>query len=262
MLSDSRRFVLVIALLALASGVTWAERWRLESRVSADLSGDATPRDGELASPAEGAPQREFVYFLDVEGWYRVTPYETAVSSPYDLTADTTEAMSERLPERVGDWVQVGADEYLAEDPAVVYYLGSPTVALQRTYRDSSGQNLTLAIIGNKGEESFLLFSHTPETCYPGRLWQVADSHREAAFLDEGEMSAQYLLTEHADTGQQLVVLYWYLWNSPQRRSDDGVLSVRVNLFVPPDQSAEATLGRAWDFIRSLYPATIPWERF
>jgi hypothetical protein len=263
MLSNSRRFVLVVALLAAAVAVTWAQRWSLDVTASAQLPRPAgeVPSDDSI-SGTEATPVPEFVYFLDVEGWYRVTPYETVVSSPFDLTPDSSEAMSESLPDKVGDWLRVGPDEYVAEDPAVVYYLGNPTVALQRAYQDSSGQKLTLAIIGNRGEESYLLFSHTPETCYPGRLWQVSESRRESAFIDDRQMHAQYLLTEHADTGQKLMVLYWYQWESPQRRSEDGVLSVRVNLFVPPDQDVETTLNRAWDFVKALYPATIPWERF
>jgi hypothetical protein len=67
----------------------------------------------------------------------------------------------------------VGEDRYVADDPAVVFYLKNPSVALERTYQDPSGQQLTLTLIGNRGEDSYLLFSHTPETCYPGRLWQV-----------------------------------------------------------------------------------------
>ena len=58
------------------------------------------------------------------------------------------------------------------------------------------------------------------------------------------------------------MVLYWYQWDSPQRDSEDGVLSVRVNLFIPPGQSEEAALARAWDFVSELFPVTIPWDRF
>ena len=58
------------------------------------------------------------------------------------------------------------------------------------------------------------------------------------------------------------MVLYWYLWADPQRDSENGVLSVRVNLFIPPDQTEEEVLTRAWDFVRVLFPVTVPWERF
>jgi hypothetical protein len=255
MLTNTRRPILVIALLLLGVALTWGQRLTSAGRLSSAL-----PPASEVQNPALEAPQ--YTYFLDIEGWYRITPYETVVRSPYDLTGNTTEALAAALPATIGTWQQVGEDTDIADDPAIVYYLNHPTVALQRTYRDPSGQNLTLAIIGNKGEDSFLLFSHTPETCYPGRLWQVVENRRESALLDDRPMHAQFLLTQHAETGEKLMVLFWYLWDNPQRDSQAGVLSVRVNLFVPPGESEEAVLAHAWDFVGALFPTTIPWQRF
>lgn len=254
MRSGPARYLLVIFLLLLALGLTWAQRWRTETRAA------VLPDDGASTPAPEAAD--EYIYFLDVEGWYRITPYETVVRSPYDFRGGSNEALSAALPRTVGLWEQVGEDAYIADDAAVVYYLNHPTVALERTYRHPSAQNLTLTVIGNRGEDSFLLFSHTPETCYPGQLWNVVEKRRESAFLDEGEMHAQYLLTEHAETGQQLMVLFWYLWDNPQRDSRDGVLSVRVNVYLDQDQRPDDALAHAWDFVRALFPTTIPWERF
>lgn len=238
----------------LAVSLAWGQRWSMAAKL-------------ETKAPATSAEQAaetvlEFTYFVDTEGWYRITPYETAVRSEYDFTGSTTEKVAQALPASLGKWQQIGPDEYLGDDPAVVFYLKHPTVAFQRTFEDPSGQRLTLAVIGNKGEDSFLLFSHTPETCYPGRLWQVVENRRESAALDGQLMHAQYILTEHAETHQKLMVLFWYLWDNPQRDSKDGVLSIRVNLFIPPDGSEETILDQAWDFIRQLFPETVPWERF
>ncbi|HSJ53286.1 MAG TPA: EpsI family protein, partial [Anaerolineae bacterium] len=200
--------------------------------------------------------------FVDVEGWYRITPYEAVVASPYDLGASTTAGMAAALPSELGAWHQAGPDQDLGADPAVTYYLKQPTVALQRTYQDGAGQEVDLVLIGNRGQDSFLLFSHTPETCYPGRLWQIVENRRESAFLDERQMVAQYLLTRHAESGEQLLVLYWYLWQSPARDPEDGVLSLRVNVRLAPGESPTAGLERAWDLVRALFPATVAWERF
>lgn len=256
MRSGSPRYLLVIVLLLVGVVLTWGQRW------SAEASMPALPTDPAAAtqSPAAGGP--DHVYFVDVEGWYRITPYEAVVQSPYDLTGSSSEAMAAALPARLGEWQQAGEDQVIADDPAIVTYLNHPTVALQRVYEDPSGQSLTLAIVGNVGEDSFLLFSHTPETCYPGRLWQVIVNRRESALLDERPMYAQYLLTQHAETGEKLMVLYWYLWDDPQRDSREGVLSMRVNVYLAPGQTEEEALDRAWDFVRALFPATIPWERF
>jgi Protein of unknown function (DUF3485) len=256
MLSSARRYLLIVLLLSVVAGFTWAQRWSLAAR----LRTEAVIAADEGSKPA--AQVQESIYFLDIEGWYRITPYETVVRSPYDLTADTTEAMAATLPTTLGTWQQLGVDEYIGDDPAVVFYLKQPTVALQRTYQDPSGRQITLAIIGNKGEDSYLLFSHTPETCYPGRLWQVIENRRESALLDDQPMYAQYLLTQHAETGEQLLVLFWYLWDNPQRDAQDGVLSMRLNLFLGPGESKEIVLARAWDFIRQIFPSTVRWERF
>jgi EpsI family protein len=253
MFAGSRRYLLVIALLLVGISLTWGQRWKSTAQVASQ------PQESAQASVQQ---TETFTYFIDVEGWYRITPYETVVRSPYDLTADSTETMAAALPSTLGEWQQVGPDQYIGDDPAVVYYLGQPTVALQRTYQDPSGQKVTLIIVGNKGEDSFLLFSHTPETCYPGQLWQVVENRRESAMLDDQPMHAQYLLTEHAQTGEQLMVLFWYLWDNPQRDSRDGVLSIRVNLFLAPGQTEEEALAQIWSFVRVLFPRTIPWERF
>ncbi len=250
MFSFARRSVLIVLLLLVAVVVS-----RLGTRPA-------------VAPPAQGEPQgtvaaaAEHVYFLDVEGWYRITPYETVVASPYDLAAESTAALAAALPATLGGWRQVGADQDVSDDPAVVEFLNHPTVALQRTYQDAAGQAATLVLIGNKGQDSFLLFSHTPETCYPGRLWQIVASRRESALLDDRPMYAQYLLTEQAESGDRLLVLYWYLWTGPERDAEDGVLSVRVNVHLAPGQAEDEALARAWDLVRALFPATIPWERF
>jgi hypothetical protein len=258
MFSRSPRYLLIIILLLAGVGLTWGQRWTAAARLSA---GPSAPPGAAVQGP-NAEPVAEHVYFLDIEGWYRITPYETVVRSRYDLTGDTTEAIARALPATLGDWQQVGGDQYIGDDPAVVEFLNHPTVALQRVYEDAAGHKVTLDIIGNKGEDSFLLFSHTPETCYPGRLWQVIEKRRESALLDGEPMHAQYLLTQHAQSGYKLMVLFWYLWDSPQRSSVDGVLSVRVNVYLPSDGDEGASLEQAWGFIRELFPETVPWDRF
>ena len=258
MLSRSPRYLLIIALLLAGVGLTWGQRWSAAAKLSAELP---APSDSAAQGASAESPP-EHIYFLDIEGWYRITPYETVVRSRYDLPGGTTEGVAEALPTTLGKWQQVGQDQYIGDDPAVVEFLNHPTVALQRVYEDAAGYKVTLNIIGNKGEDSFLLFSHTPETCYPGRLWQVVENRRESALLDGEPMHAQYLLTQHAQSGEKLMVLFWYLWDNPQRSSEDGVLSVRVNLYLPPDGDEGASLEQAWGFIRELFPETVPWDRF
>jgi hypothetical protein len=267
----ARRYLVIIALLLIGVGLTWQQHWSSarNASIAVPTGQTASPLRGETEGETAGygsapgdPPLPQHVYFVDVEGWYRITPYERAVSSAYDLTGDTTEAIATALPTTIAEWHQVGPDRHVADDPSVVFYLKNPTVALERTYEDRTGLDVTLTLIGNKGEDSYLLFSHTPETCYPGRLWQVVEQRQESAVIDNQTMYAQYLLTQHAETGRKLMVLYWYLWDNSERDSREGVLSMRVNLFIPPDQTEEAALARAWDLIRGLFPTTVPWQRF
>ncbi|MBN1890268.1 MAG: exosortase [Thermoflexales bacterium] len=251
----SRSFVVIVALLAASTLIAWGQRWLVASRLPPPMTTVAGRQDN---SPLPAA----HVYFVDLEGWYRITPYETAVNSPYDLTSRTNQALGAALPAALGEWQQVGPARSLADDPLVVEYLGHPSLAFQRDYQDASGQKLSLVIIGNEGDDSFLLFSHTPEICYPSSSWRIIENCRESAVLDDRPMYARYLLTEFTQTGERLVVLYWYLWDNAQRDSRDGVLSMRVNVYVLPGQSEAAALARAWDFVRQLFPATVAWKRF
>lgn len=255
MRADTRRYLVIIALLVAGTAVSWGQRW-------AAGSGGPVPAGPAEGTPPPGTSAPWYTYFVDVEGWYRITPYEAAVSSRYDLTGGNTEAIAAALPATMGDWQQVGDDEYIGDDPAVVTYLNHPTVALQRTYQGPGGQRLVLAVVGNEGEDSFLLFSHTPETCYPGRLWRMLENRQESITIGEQPVHARYLRMEHQETGERLLVLFWYLWDNPQRDSRDGVLSMRLNLFVAPGESEETTLERGWAFFRQLFPDALPWERF
>jgi hypothetical protein len=264
MLSAARRALLILGLLLAGVAFAWSQHWFLASRPP-----EAPPQAPTLAAgsqtPEVGRPDTfglACTYFLDVEGWYRITPYETVVRSAYDLAADANEALTADLPRRVDGWVQAGDDVYVNNDPSVIEYLGHPTIALSRTYQDSAGHYLTLSLLGNSGEDSYLLFSHTPETCLPGRLWKIVARDRKAIPIDDRSLYVQYLLTEYPGTDQRQIALYWYLWDTPERDSRAGVLSMRLYLFVSPGESEDDVLARAGDFLRQLFPSTIAWDRF
>lgn len=251
MRADTRRYLVVIALLALGLVLAWRAPG---PRRPGDTPTGAAPR-------VEPSPP-EYTYFCDVEGWYRITPQEAVLRSSYDLTAETTGAVAAALPRVLGEWQQVGEDQDLGTDPAVIEYLHHPPVALQRTYRHADGQRLVLALLGNSGEDSYLLFSHTPETCYPGRLWQTVESGLESTSIAGQAIEVRYLLAEHLETRERLVVMFWYLWDNAERDARQGVLSMRLNLWVPEGESERAVLARGWDFFRLLFPVALPWDRF
>jgi hypothetical protein len=248
-------------------GVALVQRWLLAAEPPAGVPASGTPSlalspgQGEGPSPEPTGPAG-YTYFVDVDGWYRITPYETVVRSPFDFTSLTGEELADALPAAVGRWQQAGPNVDLRQDPGVISYLGHPTVALSQSYQDAAGHYLSLSILGNLGDDSFLLFSHTPETCMPGQLWNVVEKRRESAVIDDRPIYAQYLLTRHAQTGEQQMALYWYLWDNPDRDSKKGVLSMRVYSYLGEGETPDDALARAWDFVRALFPATIPWSRF
>jgi hypothetical protein len=246
-------------------GAALAQRWLLAPKPPAVAPVTPTlplsPGPGGGASP-EAEPALGFTYFVDVDGWYRITPYETVVRSPFDFTSLSGEELAGALPATVGRWQQAGPHADLRQDPGVLLSLGRPTVALSQSYQDAAGHFLSLSILGNLGDDSFLLFSHTPETCLPGQLWNVVEKRRESAVIDDRPIYAQYLLTRHAQTGEQQMALYWYLWDNPDRDSKKGVLSMRVYSYIGEGETPDDALARAWDFVRALFPATIPWSRF
>lgn len=191
-------------------------------------------------------------YFADVEGWYRITPHEAAVVSPYDLTL---EALPAALPMRLGPWQ--GEDRPIG--PEIVEWFDAPVVALQRAYTDERGRLVWVAIFGHRGPASFRLFEHTPASCYPLSGWSLSAQALEAVRLGKGTMYAQRSYARSGD--DELVVLYWYLWDNPRRDPRDGVLSIRVS--APVAGSREETLRLLKeDFIPRLFTAVIPWHRF
>jgi hypothetical protein len=60
---------------------------------------------------------------------------------------------------------------------------------------------------------------------------------------------------------QRLVVLYWYLWDNPQRNPDDGVLSIRISTPIVESDAATLRLLKA-RFVPLLFTDVLPWHRF
>lgn len=201
------------------------------------------------------APPQSHVVFADIEGWYRETPHEVALRTPYDLTLD---ALPESLPLNIGPW----AGEEREHDPAVDEWFRDPELSIERTYRRFDGEIVWLSAFGSRGTKSYHLFEHTPETCYPLGGWNIQLFEPRAFEL--GGQSDQ-LTTNYGEAlnqdGQQLVFVYLYIWRDPGRDPEAGVLSLR--LASPVRHSVEATRAAlAQDFLTRLFPSTHGWSRF
>ncbi len=231
--------LLVILLLAVMGvGPVVYVNWREQQ--SATLPAPAT-------SAGEPAP---YVYFIDVEGYYNLTQYERAVASPYDLSWDHLAD----LPLTIGEWqgspVPVG--------PEITEWFDTPDITLRRLYVNSRGQTVWLSFFGSQGRKSYTLFEHTPVTSYPAAGWTLLDSQVAGVAIRRGQVYVQKAVLEK--DGEQRTVLYWYLWNDPNRDPQKGLLTVRLHAVSQGNQAE--TLEVAAGFLRLLFPEAVSWHRF
>jgi len=243
---DSARYLIVVALLAGALGA-----WLLISQGLASPRPAPVAQSGEVAGDAGGNATE--VVLVDVEGWYRRTTYERALSTAIDFTL--REDLFEGIPRELGGWRSDGADSPMG--PTVDEWYDNPEVATTREYRDDSGNRLFFSIIGSRGGKSFHLFEHTALTCYPGSGWRIVDVGLESVDIGDSSVSVQRVITEKNEARR--VVLYWYLWTDPERVPESGILSVTLHANV--SESDEQTLTSLKDFFRLLFPAVMPWRR-
>ena len=201
---------------------------------------------------SEATVEASHLFFIDTEGWYRITDHETAVLSPYDLRI---EALPEALPLEIGPW----HGEEMPVSPATRTWFDNPEVAFQRAYRNARGDLVWLSVFGSRGPKSFRLFEHTPKTCYPLAGWRMRREDVDAIPIGAGKFYAQRGFAANGE--QQLVVLYWYLWDNPQRDPADGVLSFRVSTPIRTTE-AEALHVLKADFLPRLFTDVVPWHRF
>ncbi|MBI3740923.1 MAG: hypothetical protein HY257_04100, partial [Chloroflexi bacterium] len=89
-------------------------------------------------------------YLIDVAGWYEITPNESAVFSPFDLSIEGLKS----LPATVGSW----RGEPYDMGPAIDQWFENPDLALSNFYRDDRGHQAWLSVFGSRGRKSYVLF--------------------------------------------------------------------------------------------------------
>lgn len=235
------RFGLVISLLLAALGTSVITRRMVPN---AELA-QAGP--GSTAAGAGGQ-----VYFVDTEGWYRITDNERAVVSPFLLNLD---ALPDSLPMDLGAW----HGKPLPLEPEVAQWFDTPDVADRREYRNAEGDIVWLSVFGSRGPKSFRLFEHTPATCYPLSGWTMVQQDQDTVPIGNGELLAQRGLAVNGP--HELIVLYLYVWDSPNRDPADGVVSIRVAAPIRTDQAETLRLVKQ-DFLPRLFTDVVPWRRF
>jgi hypothetical protein len=216
--------------------------------------------------PERGRSEPGHVVYLDIEGWYRRTPDEVAALSPFDLSLD---ALPASLPLVIGDWQ--GAER--EPDPGVREWFGDPPVVVERTYWRAEDEIVWVSAFGNRGDPSFHLFEHTPETCYPLSGWNIRSMTRKRIAMGDtadGSESGPRLrpITVNAGeavdaSGAELAFLYVYVWSDPSRDPATGVVSLRLTAPVVGGRDiAHARRLIEHDFLRLLFESTLPWTGF
>ena len=135
----------------------------------------------------------------------------------------------------------------------------NPEVAIERTYRRDGGDIVWLSAFGSLGNKSFHLFEHTPETCYPLGGWVVDRFERVGLPMGPRLMPVHYGLAHNG--GDRMVFAYLYVWDTPARDPERGVLSLRLAAPVRDDPDTTWSV-LADEFLAELFPSTLDWRRF
>ena len=239
--SITLRLLVVIPLLLVAAGTSLGiQRWTTQ------------PLPDQTGAPASTDDQPGQVYFVDTEGWYRITENERAVISPYALDLAS---LPDSLPLQLGPW----AGRELPLGPEIDEWFDQPEVASQREYRNPEGDIIWLSMFGSRGPKSFRLFEHTPATCYPLSGWRITREDQDFIRIKEGKI---YVQRGFARNGTyRLVVLYLYLWDNPGRDPNDGTLSIRISAPILSDEATALRLLKE-DFLPRIFTDVVPWHRF
>ena len=248
MFRGQTRYLVVILLLLLASG---ASLLLPQLRGTPPIPVAESETEEVCATPVKEA---SYVSFIDVSGWYQVTPYERAVAGPVDFSA--WEELVQQLPHEIGPWYAPGED--VPPDREMIKWFKKPDLAIMRLFTDGEGNWIYLSILGNRGSKSFTLFEHTPLTCYPANGWRTIDQGLEPIEMGDSEVYAQRFIGQKGE--KRLLILYWYLWTNPGRDPKDGVLAIRIHSTI--EGSVAETLEREKAFFRLLFPVVLPWHRF
>jgi len=222
---DTRRYLVVIALLTLAVLaallIAWREVWL--DRVRANQG---------------------FQFVADIDNWRR-TDRERAVRTPYDFRLGPN---LNDLPLQIGEWQ--GQD--VPQTNLEVFILLEPEEYVFRLYERAdgrrpstgSGQRLWLSLIGSRKSKSF----HPPQICYVADGWRT-DVSSEPIPVGEGELYALKVIATKGGTTH--VVLYFFLW--PDYSRDPAAGTVLFKVTAPLMGSVEETVAVEKEFIREFF---------
>ena len=236
---DTRRYLILLAILAVGAGLAWVAQGHLVREVPLD------------PGAADGA---RYTMHSDVAGWYAITADEAVLVSPYDLRLS---GVVEALPWTLGPWA--GRD--LGPSDEIVVWYDEPELVIRRRYDDANGHLVWLTVIASRGPKSFRLFEHTPHICYAGSEWQTLIDDVVSVPLARGAFAVRR--GAFARDGERHLVYAWYQWDGPARDPAQGVASWRLSTeMLEGEEALSDAEARLTAFARLLWSETVPWRRF
>jgi len=232
---DSRRYLVLILLLALGAG--------------------ASLLLPHTRAPTQPLPKAEsqvlYSVHIDLAGWYETTPNERVVAGPYDLRFTS---LPGSLPLALGAWKGVE----LPPDSEVEALYAHPELVMRREYTDPSGRPIWLTAIGSRGPKSYSLFEHTPAICYASSGWSTIVEDTTVISLRQGTIVVARGV--YSQGQEQRAVYSWYQWDDAERDAAKGVTSWRVA--TDSSDCLDAAQSRLDGFLGILFHEVLPWHRF
>jgi hypothetical protein len=213
---DTRRYLLVFALLALAA-VAVLIIYQREA-----ILGRARVNSG-------------FQLVADIDNWRR-TDRERALQSDYDFSLG---AHLSDLPLQLGDW----QGEDIPQTNLEVFILLEPEQYVYRRY-ERDGKLLWLSLIGSRKSKSF----HPPQICYSSDGWTTEVSS-EPIPVGSGDLYALKVLATKGSAAH--VILYFFIWPDVSRDPAQGTVLFKVT--APMRASVDETLAMEREFIQEFF---------
>jgi hypothetical protein len=211
---------------------------------------EAEQQASALAASTPGT-QGSYIYLVDTEGWYNISPRERAAVSRFNLKLGPD--IVNAIPQQLGSWL--GKNDPV--DPAVYTFI-DPLYVTNRRYISGTNDMVYFTLLASSGQRSFKLFEHTASICYPTNDWKVLDTGIEEIPVGRGTMYVQKVVAQKAQT--TYVTYYWFQWDNVQRNQESGTMAIKVSAYV--DKSIPEAAQNARNFISQLYTDVVQWRRF
>ncbi|MBI3018001.1 MAG: EpsI family protein [Deltaproteobacteria bacterium] len=175
--------------------------------------------------------QKESAYTFTADtSLYQFTSYEGKM--PVQANFFSPHFLS-YFPLQIGNWVGKDMEHQYAD------------ISLFRLYQNTQTQDTIWVIIVYGSHQSQF---HSAEVCYLSDGWDVATRDIKKVKSLHHEFPVRYLLARKGENVH--MVAYWYLWETPRRKVEEGTLLFRLS--VEMNQSEEKAQTALLSFMNSL----------